>query len=110
MALTGHVFKVTNALEAFSPVMLGDDAPSGGFSPWPDATVMATYILNFETGPGNPFSMTIWESSTTTAADGSFSLDDLPGTLDSLASPPDTELTNGICSGGERAERAMIHH
>ncbi|MGA3218684.1 MAG: hypothetical protein ABSE77_06355, partial [Acidimicrobiales bacterium] len=92
MALTGHVFKIINTLEAFLPVILGDDAPSGGFSPWPDATVMATYVLDFETGPGNSLPMTIWESSTTTAADGSFSLDDLPSALDSLASPPETEL------------------
>jgi hypothetical protein len=92
MALGGHIFKITNVLEAFLPVILGDNAPSGGFSPWPDATVMATYVLDFKTGPDQSFPMTIWESATTTAADGSFSLDDLPVGLDSLASPPDTEL------------------
>ena len=92
MALRGHIFRITNALESFLPVVLGDDAPPGGFSPWPNAIVMATYVLDFETTPDNSFPMTIWESASTTAADGSFLLDDLPVALESLASPPDTEL------------------
>ena len=92
MALRGHIFKITSALEALSPVILGDEAPPGGFSPWPDAIVMATYVLDLGTSPDNSFPLTIWESATTTAADGSFCLDDLPVALDDLASPPDTEL------------------
>ncbi len=33
MALTGHIFKVTNVLATFLPVILGEDIPSDGFSP-----------------------------------------------------------------------------
>jgi hypothetical protein len=62
MALGGHIFNITNVLEAFLPVIPGDNAPSEGFSPWPDATVMAAYVLDVKTGPDKSFPMTIWES------------------------------------------------
>ena len=45
MPLTGHVFKITDPGQAFAPVVLGDRAPTSGFTAWPDVTVTVLSAL-----------------------------------------------------------------
>lgn len=71
MSLVGHVYHVTNASEAFVPVVLGDTHPTSGFVPWPGVTVIAQYWA--ELVPGFPL-LPFFVTTATVARDGSFEL------------------------------------
>ena len=74
--LNGHVFRVTDAKQAFTRVILGDQTPTSGYAPWVGLTVTATYYL-----AGNASFTTM--SVAFTGPDGSFSIfdpdPDIPG-------------------------------
>lgn len=70
MVLSGHFYYITDAKQAFIPVLLGDQAPTTGFVPWPNSTVSATYFWSIG-GLGLGASS---KATATVGADGSFTL------------------------------------
>jgi hypothetical protein len=93
MSLHGHVFRITDVLAAFTPVIADDENPTTGFTPWVSATVSADYIMKKTYNPPRPKKpgikpplgqtvTTHWGISTKTAKDGSFKLAEPPKSVE----------------------------
>lgn len=75
MSVTGHVFFITDAVKAFTPVISNHKQPTDGFRPWEGALVTASYLWKFESfGP-----ITLVTQNFTTLEDGSFEFPNPPG-------------------------------
>jgi len=88
--LVGHVYYVTDATEAFAPVILGDAVPTTGFVPWPGSTVEVTYyweLFGF---------LPLWSTTARAASDGSFQLADPPPQVEELGSYVSLTVTSGV--------------
>ena len=76
MSLEGVVYRITDAKDFFTPIVLGSGPPTTGFEPWPDVTVAASLygkLLFFAIDYENLY--------TTTDSNGSFAIQDPPTNL-----------------------------
>lgn len=74
MPLVGHVYKVTNPLEVFAPVIRGDALPTSSFEPWPRSVVIAHYYWEVPYFGFLPLLPRTDNPPAPAAGDGSFSL------------------------------------
>ncbi len=80
MSLDGHIYKIGNAEEFFTPIVLGGDPPSSGYSPWSGLEVTALYFFDII-----GLELPIEFLTTTTASNGSFSLPDPVSVVNQVA-------------------------
>ena len=93
MPLQGSVYRITDAREFFTPIVLGEGPPGGGFEPWPGVTVAASmygkmlfFIVDYE------------NLSTTSNGSGGFALQDPPPELVALFGGPDEAFVSLLLS------------
>jgi hypothetical protein len=97
MSLQGAVYRITDARDFFTPVVLGEGPPATGFEPWPGVTVAASmygkmlfFVVDYE------------NLSTTTNSNGGFVLNDPPETLVDLFGGPDEAFVSLLLSQNGR--------
>jgi hypothetical protein len=76
MSLEGAVYRITDARDFFTPIVLGEGPPTTGFEPWPGVTVAASMygkLIFFLADYENLY--------TTTGSSGAFTLQDPPAAL-----------------------------
>jgi len=93
MTLVGHVYRVTNPLQAFAPVILNNAPPTSGFIPWPGATVTPLYAFHV---PSIGFLPIPFFTTANVAADGSFSLAIPPAGLNQFPIVVSLSVTSGV--------------
>jgi hypothetical protein len=91
MPLVGHVYYITDASEAFVPVVLGDQVPTTGFVPWPGSTVEVTYYWEMF-----GFLPSTWSTTATAGSDGSFQLADPPAQVEESAGHVSLTVSSGV--------------
>jgi hypothetical protein len=91
MPLVGHVYYITNASEAFVPVVLGDQVPTTGFVPWPGSTVEVTYYYELL-----GILPAVWSTTATAGPDGSFQLADPPAQVEDYTRYVSLTVSSGV--------------
>jgi hypothetical protein len=91
MPLAGHVYYITDASEAFVPVVLGDQVPTTGFVPWPGSTVEVTYYWELL-----GFLPSVWSTTATAGSEGSFQLVDPPAQVEESSRYVSLTVSSGV--------------
>jgi hypothetical protein len=83
MSTKGAIHTITNPTEFFAPIILGDGSHGGGFVPTESSGVSVILMAWMQIIPWLP-AMPLPFATTASASDGSFSLPDIPASLDSF--------------------------
>jgi hypothetical protein len=83
MSTKGVIYTITNPTAFFAPIILGNGGHGGGFVPTKSSGVSVILMAWMQIIPSLP-AMPLPFAATASAADGSFSLPDIPASLDSF--------------------------